>query len=358
MGTVTLKEIAQKCNVSAATVSNILNGKAKAGEETRQKVLQAVKEMGYQPNYIAQGLRNSKTCTIGIIAEDIAQFSTPGMIESIMAYCEMKGYRTIVQNLRLYARWRDKWYHNEADYHSVFDPALQELMSVKVDGIIYIAGHARVINCFPEDFQIPAVMTYAYANSEKIPSIGIDDEKSAYEIVKYLLDMGHRKIGVIGGDADNIHTQKRLWGYQKALFDSQILYEPGLVCYGNFERETGYQKADALIDAGVTAIFCMTDRMAGGVYDCVEERGLVVGKDISVAGFDDQDIAAYFRPALTTTKLPLYEIGYRSAKILLEKIENKSAQEEAEGKITEVLVPCKMQYRQSVCKIESLAEKG
>ncbi len=345
---VTIKEIAQKCNVSAATVSNILNGKAKAGEETRQKVLQAVKEMGYQPNYIAQGLRNSKTHTVGIIAEDIAQFTTPGMIESIMEYCEEKGYRTIVQNLRLYARWKDKWYHNDENYHSVFDPALQELMSVKVDGIIYIAGHARIIRCFPENFRIPAVMTYAYTDSPKVPSVAIDDVKSAYEVVKHLLDMGHRRIGVVGGYPDNIHTQKRLLGYQKALFDAQVLFEPELVRYGNFERITGYEESRKLIDAGVTAIFCMTDRMAGGVYDRVEELGLEVGKDISVAGFDDQDIAEYFRPALTTTKLPLHEIGYRSAQLLLEKLENKTEEEEGQEEIIEVLVPCEMQYRSSV----------
>ena len=346
---VTLKEIAQKCNVSATTVSNILNGKANASEETKQKVLRVVKEMGYQPNYIAQGLRSSKTHTIGIIAEDIAQFTTPGMIESIMEYCEAKGYRTIVQNLRLYARWEDSWYHDNEKFYSAFDPALQELMSVKVDGIIYIAGHARIIRCFPEDFQIPAVMTYAYTNSEKVPSIAIDDVKSAYEVVKYLLDMGHRKIGVIGGYPDNIHTQKRLLGYQKALFDARVPFEPELVRYGNFERSTGYEESGALMDAGITAIFCMTDRMAGGVYDRMEERGLVVGKDISIAGFDDQDIAEYFRPALTTTKLPLHEIGYQSAKILLEKLESGNEQEDEEGKITEVLVPCVMQYRNSVC---------
>ncbi|MBR5798850.1 MAG: LacI family DNA-binding transcriptional regulator [Lachnospiraceae bacterium] len=348
---VTLKEIAQECNVSVTTVSNILNGKAKAGEKTKQRVLQAVKEMGYQPNYIAQGLRNSKTHTIGIIAEDIAQFTTPGMIESIMEHCEEKGYRTIVQNLRLYGRWKDKWYHNDEAYHSVFDPALQELVSVKVDGIIYLAGHARVIRSFPEDFKIPVVMTYAYTESEKIPSVAIDDEKSAYEVVKYLLDMGHRKIGVIGGFPDNIHTQKRLLGYQKALFDAQVLFAPELVRYGNFERSTGYKESGELIDAGVTAIFCMTDRMAGGVYDRIEEKGLKVGRDISVAGFDDQDIAAYFRPPLTTTKLPLQEIGLHAAKLLIDKIEDEENAEGAQGEVTEILVPCTMQKRKSVCNI-------
>ena len=152
---VTLKEIAQECNVSATTVSNILNGKPKVSEETRLKVLDVVKRRGYQPNYIAQGLRNQKTRTIGIIAEDIAQFSTPGMIESIMAFCEEKGYRTIVQNLRLYARWQESWFNNEEAYRSVLEPALQELRSIKVDGLIYVAGHARIIHFFKEDLSMP-----------------------------------------------------------------------------------------------------------------------------------------------------------------------------------------------------------
>lgn len=349
---VTLKEIAEICNVSVTTVSNILNGKAKAGEETKKRVLEVVKEMGYQPNYIAQGLRNNKTKTIGIIAEDLAQFTTPGIIESIMAYCEEKGYRTIVQNLRMYAHWSDRWYNNDALYYSILEPAMQTLLSFKVDGIIYVAGHARVIHAFQENMQKPAVMAYAFSDYSNIPSVVIDDEKSSYELVKYLVDMGHRKIGVIGGLATNIHTQERLLGYQKALFEAKILYEPSLVCYGDFERITGYQKAQTLIEAGVSAIFCMTDRIAGGVYDYMEEHGLVVGKDVSVVGFDDQDIASYFRPSLTTTKLPIYEIGYRSAEILLDMLEvekdkNGTPQQSIKE---EIRIPCEIQYRNSVGK--------
>lgn len=349
---VTLKEIAQRCNVSATTVSNILNGKAKASEETKQMVMQVVKEMGYQPNYIAQGLRNSKTRTIGIIAEDIAQFTTPQMIESIMEYCESKGYRTVVQNLRLYARWSDKWYDRDKDYHSIMDPALQSLVSMKVDGIIYIAGHARVIQCFPEDFTTPAVMAYAYTGSAKVPSVVIDDEKSAYEMVKYLLEMGHRRIGVVGGRLDNIHTQKRILGYQKALFEAQILFDPDLIYYGNWDRGSGYLGAEAVIKENPTVIFAMSDQMAGGVYDYLVEKGMRVGQDISVAGFDDWDIAAYFQPTLTTTRLPLYEIGYQSAKMLIEKIENGKAEEEkGDGDVTEIRIPCEMVIRKSVNRV-------
>lgn len=347
---VTLKEIAQVCNVSVTTVSNILNGKAKAGEETKQRIMQVAKEMGYQPNYIAQGLRNNKTKTIGIIAEDLAQFTTPAIVESIMKYCEAKGYRTVVQNLRLYGRWEDRWYHNDEAYHSVLYPAIQQLKALKVDGIIYIAGHARIIQAFPEDFHIPAVMAYAYNESDNVPSVVIDDAGAAYEMVRHLLDMGHRKIGVIGGLATNIHTQKRLLGYQNALFDAQVLFDPNLVCYGDFERETGYKYARILIEEhAVSAVFGMTDRIAGGVYDYLEEKGLVAGKDISVIGFDDQDIANYFRPALTTARLPLYTIGTRSAEVLLDMLAKEETADSNQGHKEYLIVP-EIQYRKSVGK--------
>ncbi|MCX4339375.1 MAG: LacI family DNA-binding transcriptional regulator [Lachnospiraceae bacterium] len=234
---VTLKEIAKECNVSPTTVSNILNGKPKVSNDTKKKVLETIDKMGYKPNYIAQGLRRQKTRTIGIIVEDIAQFSTPEIVEGIMSNGEEKGYRTVVKNMRLYARWGDIWYGDENSYHSILDPALQELESIRVDGIIYIAGHARIINCFPQSFPIPAVMAYAFSKNPDIPSVVIDDQKSAHEIVQYLISKRHTKIGVIGGRKNNIHTQQRLLGYQKALLENGIPYNPNWVRYAEWEKE-------------------------------------------------------------------------------------------------------------------------
>ncbi|MCI9204213.1 MAG: LacI family transcriptional regulator [Lachnospiraceae bacterium] len=340
---VTLKEIAKECRVSPATVSNILNGKPKVSEETRQRVLDTVEKRGYRPNYIAQGLRNQKTKTIGIIAEDIAQFTTPEIVDGIMSRCEEKGYRAVVKNLRLYARWSDSWYDNESSYHSILDPTLKELESIRVDGIIYIAGHARVIHCFSEDFKTPAVMAYAFTDNRRVPSVAIDDKKSACEMIHYLISRGHRKIGVIGGRENNIHTQQRLQGYQKALFENRILFNPSWVRYADWKKEGAYQEARELLKEDVTAVFCMADRMAGGVYRCLDEIGLRAGRDIAVAGFDNHDIAEYFVPGLTTMALPLREIGNVSADYLLKQMEE--AQEEIPEKI---LIPCTFTERESV----------
>lgn len=351
---ITLKEIAEECNVSATTVSNILNGKPKVSRETKERVLAVVKKRGYRPNYMAQGLRNQKTRTIGIIAEDIVQFTTPPMVESIMAYCEEQGYRTVLQNLRLYARWKDTWFDNEKAYRSVFEPCLQEMASIKVDGIIYVAGHARIINCFSENFRIPHVMAYAYNQAGNTPSIVIDDEKGGYDMMKYLISMGHRKIGVLGGRIDNIHTKRRLLGVQKALFEAQIPYNPEWVRYGEWDRPSGYREAKELVHVGVSVIFCLSDLMARGVYDYLEECGLRAGREISVAGFDNNEVAQYSSPGITTMQLPLLEIGRQSAQLLLRKLdENLSEDAACCDERQEILVPCTLLERLSVKWLET-----
>ncbi len=347
---VTLKDVAQRCNVSVTTVSNILNGKPKVSEETKKMVMDVVEELGYQPNYIAQGLRRQKTRTIGIIADDIAEFSTPKMIESIMAYCEKLGYRTIVQNLRLFSRWGDDWYDKEAGYHTALNSALSELLSIKVEGLIYVASYARVIKGFPKDFPVPVVMTYTYIDSEQVPSVILDDEKGGYDMANYLIGMGHRKIGVICGRRDNIHTQKRLVGFERALRERGIEQHADWIRYGAWDRETGRREVGPLVDAGVTAIFAMADQIAGGVYDYLETKGLRVGEDISVVGYDNQQISEYFRPALTTMMLPLSEIGNRSIKLLLDKLEEEEGAEQTQGS-REIYVPCQLIVRESVKRL-------
>ncbi|MDE5718256.1 MAG: LacI family DNA-binding transcriptional regulator [Lachnospiraceae bacterium] len=346
---VTIKEIAAECGVSVATVSNVLNGRANVGAETRMRVLEIVRQTGYQPDYVARGLRKKKTNMIGIIAEDVAQFTTPAILEAVMAYCEEKKYRTMIQNLRLYARWGESWYDNESAYNTVVSAVMQEMISIRVDGLLYIAGHARNIGYFSDTMPIPTVMAYAYTRSAYTPAVVIDDERAACEMTKYLISMGHRRIGVLGGRENNIHTGSRLRGYQKALFEENILYNPGLVRYGDWERGSGYQLAGSLLQEGVTAVFCMNDRMAGGVYAYFREQGIRVGEDISVAGFDNHELAQFCSPGLTTMELPLTEIGTEAAAILLEQLE---AEESLPVTALERSIPCRLIERESVKRID------
>lgn len=344
---ITLKEIAKRCDVSPSTVSNILNGKTNVGEATKSKVLEAIRVSGYQPNYFAQGIRKQKTNTIGIIAEELVNFSSPGVIEGIMAHCEKKGYRTILENMRMYDRWGNAWWEeNEKEYNAILELAMREMLSIKVDGLIYVAGHERVINCFTENLSVPAVMAYGYTASMKFPSVVIDDEKGSYDMTNYLISKGHRKIGIICGCADNIHSNKRCLGYQKALFKEGILYNPDCVKYGDWYRESAYIEAENLIKEGVTAIFCFNDKMAGGVYDYLEDHQMKAGKDIAVVGYDNQEFAQYFRPAITTMEIPAREIGHKAAEILLDIIDDKYDWDI--NVKNEIEIPCTLIERYSV----------
>jgi LacI family transcriptional regulator len=345
---VTLKEIARICGVSTTTVSNVLNGKPKVSEETRQRVLEVVKQTEYHPNYFAQGIRKQKTRIIGIIVEDLDLFSTPPIVESIMAYCDDNNYRTILLNMRLYDRWKDTWYSDEKKTLSVFQPILQELLSIKVDGIMYVAGHCRYINYLTEDINIPTIIVYALSRSPKIPSVVIDDERGSYDLTKYLISKGHRRIGVIAGSADNLHTVKRCLGYQKALFEEQVLFNPNWIKHGDWMRESGYIQAEKLVKEDVTAIFCMNDLMAAGAYDYIYDKNLAVGQEISIVGYDNNEISGYLRPQLTTCDIPLRKIGKTAADYFINLIENKIDS----GEYKEIIkLPCNMVIRDSVSSI-------
>lgn len=349
---VTIKDVARESNVSVATVSNVINGKARVGAATRQRVLSVIEKTGYKPNSVAQGLRSQSTKTIGIIAEDLAQFTTPHLVDGVMAVMEAHGYRTSIWNMRMYARWSDTWYDNPKEYHEALDPVLDSCESSMLDGVIYIAGHTRIVDCFQKDYAHPAVMAYAYSKNRSIPSVLINDEQAACEMVRFLIQKGHRKIAVLGGTPDNIHAQKRVLGYQRALYEAKILYDPSAVIYCGWDNDGGYENTDRVLRDGATAVFCLNDRNAAGVYRRLDELGMRPGKDFSVAGFDDAEYSRYFIPGLTTMSLPLNEIGKRAAEYLLEQMSGaKTAAEQPR----ETKIRCALVQRDSVA---DLAAKG
>ncbi|MDE7018432.1 MAG: LacI family transcriptional regulator [Lachnospiraceae bacterium] len=344
---ITLKEIAKMCDVSPSTVSNILNGKTNVSEQTRQKVLDAIKESGYRPNFFAQSMRRLSSKIIAIVTEDLNEFSAGPIVESVMDYCEAHGYRTILMNLRLYHKWKDTWYEDDEKIKAELTPVIHEALSLRVDGLLYVAGHCRMIRDMLGEVAIPVVFAYGIAQKMKYPSVIIDDEKGGYDMTRHIISKGHRKIGLIGGVADNLHTKSRLMGYQKALFEANILYNPEWVRYGDWKRTSGYEAAECLIRDGVSAIFCMNDNMAAGAYDYLYEQGLSVGIDVSIAGYDNKEIAGYMRPALTTNELPLKEIGQKAAETLLLLL--GAGENGKKGKKQGIIkLPCKMIERESV----------
>ncbi len=339
---ITLKEIAEKCSVSITTVSNILNGKSNVSEKTKERVLEVVKETGYRPNYMARGLRASRTNSIGIIIDDLTEFSSTGIIDGIMSYFDEHKYKAILENLRFYSKWGTKWYHNKG-YEDSVQQAIDEFVSIKVDGIIYVAGHARCISCIPENLDIPLVISYAFTEQPGISSVEFDDVQAACAMTTKLIKNGHKKIAVIAGTEKNIHTMRRLEGYQKALKENGI-EDCRCLKYAGWDRESGYIAAKELLaDSGCTAVFCFNDLMAAGVYDYLDEKGLVPGKDIAVAGFDNRTMSQFLKPTLTTVEIPLFDIGVKSAELILNQINSPD-----DFKVQHSFVECKIIERESV----------
>ena len=316
---VTLKDIARMCNVSPSTVSNVLNGKNSMGDEVKQRVLEAVRETGYQPNYYARNMRTNKSGTVGIIVEDLCQFSSPFIVEMILEYLEQQGYRPILMNLRMYYKLKNTNIEDEDALCKILEPVVQQMEAIKVEGIIYVAAHCRMLKKVPKLIQYPAIYSYAYADYDK-KSVIIDDETGANDMVSYLISKGHRDIGIIAGSSDNYHTIARIKGCQRAMFNAGILFDPDRLLYGAWDRESGYNQAKKILKKGITALWCMNDRMASGAYQAAREMGMEVGKDISIAGFDDHELASTLYPLLTTYELPLYAIGYRAAQMLVDLI--------------------------------------
>lgn len=343
----TIKEIAKLCNVSVATVSNIINNKGGVSDQTKARVLKVVEEMNYTPNSIAKNLKTKNTRSIGVIAEDMTVFVLPDIIDGITEFCEKEGYQILLVNLRLYKKFSDSYYQDN-NHKEIVNREIQKLLSKQVEGIIYIAAHGRVIRVLSEDLPIPAVVAYGIAGREGIPSVAVGDVRGARALVGHLISYGHTKIGVIAGKKDSMHTQGRLEGYQRALYENNLLYDPNLVVYGDWNRESGYQSTDRLLEKGVTAIFGMNDLMAGGAYDRLNELGIQVGKDIAVVGYDNREMASYENPPLTTMGLPLHDIGYRASELLVKLLRREDG---VDGSGI-CYVDCKPFLRDSVNRME------
>lgn len=317
---VTIKELAKACGVSVATVSNVLNGTGRVGAETTQKVLDKAKEIGYVPNMLAKGLKLRGTRTIGVITEDLTVFNCVDIVDGINEYLDGHDYTFILGNLRLYKKFSNAFYHNEEYYREV-EKEFQVMQSKQVEAIIYIGAHSREIKSIPTDLKIPIIMAYGFAAEKRIPSVTFDDEQGGFEATQQLINRGHKRIGIIQGDRDSIHTAKRVLGYQKALYQNGILYNPSDMIEGDWSRESGYIACKELYQQGVRAIFCMSDVMAAGVYDYAHENCLQIGKDIALVGFDNREIAKAFSPELATMALPLSDIGRKAAMTALDMID-------------------------------------
>lgn len=339
---ISLKELAARCNVSIATISNILNGKSNVSEETKKRVMAVIKETGYKPNFMASRLRASRTKTIGIIVDELSTFSTPTQIDGIMDVCEANGFKTVLENLRIYVKHENN--PDKPEYIKALDAAFQEMLAIKVEGIIFVAAHSRVVKSIPENLGIPIVIAYAHGEDSSIPSVEIDDFQSAFAITQYLISKNKKNIGIITGVSDNFHYSGRLEGYKKALEENHLPFDSSLLADAKWNRGSGKEACLQILKSSknLDALFCMNDLMAAGAFEALKENNLQPGKDVSVIGFDNREISEYLEPQLSTMEIPLRQIGQTAADIVVKKING------TEIESNQIFIPCRLIERQSV----------
>ena len=334
----TIKQIAQMAHVSVATVSCVLNGRpGAAGPEKTAEILEIAKKVNYTVNAFAKRLQQGKSNCIGVLTEDLTVFNSPYIVDGIDSKCKENGYEMILENMRFFQRFGIDFSNIEAQREVCLNH-INSLLSKQVEGIVYVGNHCREISFVKSDISVNLVYAYCYPAQKTHPSVLMDDEKAGYEITKTLVTKGFEKIGVICGPLLSYHTQKRLAGYQEAIFDSKILYNAKNVRYGNWTRDDGYRFAKELYEAGCNAIFALNDLMAGGAEDWFRDNGINVGKDVAVFGFDNREVSRFCSPQISTAGLPLFEIGQKAAELIMNPADFSTEQ---------FLLPCRIIDRAS-----------
>lgn len=333
----TLKEIANRAGVSVATVSYVLNNSAKVSEETRQKVERIVKETGYRSNLIAQSLRKNRTSLVGVLVEDVTVWHTAYIIDGINILSEEKGYQTILSNLRLCTKIESEFEHI-SQYIDEINKAVDILLGMQVDGIIYVGMHDRKISDVLHVIDKPVIYCYCYTDGEGSSSVRYSNMNSAYQMTRLFLNKGHREFAVVKGHEKSEATCLRMKGIQKALAAENIELNPEYVINGQWKyKETREQALNLLQKKGCPKAFiAMNDDMAVAIRDAAWELGLQIPDDISVSGFDNSEVVHYGVPRIATVDRPLQEMGYKAMELMLNKIEG------ADNVDINLTLPCKI----------------
>jgi LacI family transcriptional regulator len=313
-----IKDVARAAGVSVTTVSHVLNdvAYARVSPETKDKVRAAAEELGYGPNRLAQALRTRRTGMLGLVSEDIA--TTPHAGRIILGADEAareRGYNLMIINTSAAASLESR----TADVGA--------LLERQVDGILYATMYHRSLELPANLATVPSVLVDSVSTGGNITAVVPDEEGGARTAVTELLNAGHTRIGFLNNTDDVPATRLRLRGFRAALAEAGLDGGAAPVESEPSEVQGGYAAARRMLGRGgraelPTALFCYNDRMAMGVYRAAAELGLSIPGDLSVVGFDDQElIAANLHPGLTTVALPHYEMGAWAAEQLIDAIE-------------------------------------
>lgn len=311
-----IDDVAKLANVSIATVSRVFNNSPYVSEKAKESVLKAAKELGYEPSILARSLAMKKTNTIGLIVPDISNPYYSEVVRGIEDICNIYKYNIILCNAD---NSRDK----EIQY-------IDMLKSRWVDGIIFHSDYftEEIYKVFLER-KIPLVLAGRKTKFD-VPYVAINNKKAAYDATRYLITLGHKKIGFIHGNLngmkETVDSVDRFIGYKLAMTKFGIKIYDELVKEANFKVIGGYNATMEMLKSNVKpdAIFAISDVMAMGAINAIFDYGLKCPDEVSVIGFDNIDLSEATRPSLTTIAQPMYDIGAVAARMLIKMINNES----------------------------------
>ncbi len=335
----TIRDVAAAAGVSVATVSYVLNGKKKVSEQTKALVLDMIKKMEYVPDLNARGLTMKDTKLIGIVVPQTEPGSTLMFRNNF--YSEILG--SIEYHARQYG------YHVLISATDVTEDYLDLIRERNLDGVIIIGTYQNEFFEQLRQLDIPVVMVDSYCKYDGFHQVRIDDEYSSYLATRYVLEAGHRQVGLVSGllHEDGV-MQKRFKGYQKALEEFRIPYRSEFVFEGNVDYESGVDIAYKIVKSHteLTALVATADIFAIGLMKGFFESGVQIPEDISIMGFDDLDISAYLTPGLTTVRQEISLKGQRAVELLVQNMADPGMK-----KVEEIL-PVRLVERASVCRFK------
>lgn len=314
----TLKDIAKYAGCSVTTVSLVLNNKAHSiPDATKEKVLDAVKELEYRPNQLAVGLIKKRTKSIGLVISDVSNNFFATLTKGVEDECRSQGWNLILCNTN--------------DYHKREMEYIHTLDDKGADGIILCFAKEDDVNRVQEtvgllnQLSVPHVMVDRYVSDVEGYFVSVDHELGGYLAGKYLVQMGHRKIGCITGPMYLEDSRMREEGFRRAMEEAGITAGKDVMYEGNYDIESGEQGAVHLLEKGVTAIFAYNDLMAYGVYRWAHRNGYSIPKDISVVGYDDVGFSDILDAPLSSVRQPVYEMGREAVRQMIHIIKEKGA---------------------------------
>ncbi len=305
----TIYDIAEELGISVSTVSRVLNGFEHVRASTRQRVLEAAERMGYVANVQARSLAGGRSNMIGVVVPGVDN----SYINAILSGIDDELARANL-NLILYTTHREN--RREAEY-------VRAVANGMTDGLILVVPLARTsyLDALREQ-HFPYVIVDQNDPTNESWTIQSTNWEGAYDATRYLIELGHRRIGFITGLKALSSSLERLEGYKAALRDHGIPIMDSYIIEGDFWEPQGYEAGRKFLGMSQrpTAIFASNDLMAFGVLRAVWERGLSVPQDMSIVGFDDVPQAAYVHPALTTVQQPLEQMGRIAARKVIDLI--------------------------------------